>query len=243
MEWRGDGVILGARSHGEANVVVELFTRDYGRHLGLVRGGNSRKQRPLLQMGNAVSAEWRARLSEHLGSFKLELLTPYSAQVMDDRLALAGLGTLCSLARLLPERDPHGGLYDGFRLILSHFENLDVWPALLVRWEMELLSDLGFGMDLSCCAATGSEKDLIYVSPKTGRAVSAAAGEPYKDKLLALPAFLSQGDVTLGEIGVTEVLQGFQLTGFFLSRHVMEPRGIQIPESRERLIHYITIRD
>ncbi len=234
MDWRDQGIILSVRPHGETSAVVELFTREHGRHLGLVRGGRSRRQRPVLQPGNIVEAEWRARLSEHLGAYMVELSNAYAALALDDRIALAGLNTLTSLARLLPERDPHAALYEAGLVVLGHISDVEIWPGLLVRWELELLNELGFGLDLASCAATGESGDLAYVSPRTGRAVSRAAGEPYRAKLLALPAFLAREQAT--GPGLPDVLSGFALTGFFFEKHVFEPRNLVMPEARGRLI-------
>ena len=176
MQWSDEGIVLSSRAHGETSAIAELLTRDHGRHLGLVRGGRSKRLRPVLQAGNLVQASWRARLSEHLGSYTLELEEAYAARIFDERAALAGLNTLSALARLLPEREPHAPLYDATRVVLSALSEGDHWPALLVRWEMGLLNELGFGLDLDACAATGETDDLVYVSPKTGRAVSRKAG-------------------------------------------------------------------
>jgi DNA repair protein RecO (recombination protein O) len=236
MEWREDGIVVAVRRHGETSAIVEIFTRDKGRHLGLVRGGRSRRMRPVLQIGNTVLATWRARLSEHLGAFTLEASAFRAAAIMDDALALNGLTTLCALTRVLPERQPYDQLYDAFVLVLEKLGDLNLWPALAVRWELGLLEALGFGLDLAACAATGGQSDLIYVSPKSGRAVSAAAGKPYADRLLALPAFLSNDPAGAGAPDDREILDGFALTGFFLNRHVFEPRGIAMPASRQHLL-------
>ena len=240
MDWIDEGIVIGARQHGEANAVLEVLTREHGRHLGLVRGGRSRRQRPVLQSGNVVKVEWKARLSEHLGNYTVELLDARAARSLDDAMALAGLSTLCALARLLPERDPHAALCEAALIVLEHLEDAELWPSLLVRWEMALLDDLGFGLDLAACAATGRGEELIYVSPKSGRAVSREAGEPYREKLLALPGFLRNGG---GEGFESEgVLEGFALTGHFLRLYVFEPRGLAMPESRERLVHSLRSR-
>src|SRR6476660_1284392 len=233
MQWSDEGVVLSVRSHGETAAVAELFTRGHGRHLGLVHGGRSRKLRPILQIGNHVEATWKARLSEHLGHATLELRQAYAASALDDPLALTGLTSLCSLARLLPERDPHPNLYEVTLFVLSFLDDATVWPALMVRWEMALLDELGFGLDLSSCAATGGNDSLVYVSPQSGRAVSASAGEPCKDRLLALPAFLTQGR----QAAVTRVdmLAGLALTGHFLESRVLQPRDMTMPEPRVRL--------
>src|SRR5262245_45087673 len=193
MDWSDEGVILSVRPHGETGAVLELFTRAHGRHLGLVHGGRSRKLRPVLQTGNHVDVTWKARLADNLGHFALELRTPNAARVMEDAGGLLALTCMAELARLLPERDPHPGLYEITQFVLGFLDEREVWPALYVRWELALLDELGFGLDLASCAATGATSSLIYVSPKSGRAVSAEAGEPYKDRLFALPAFLLAG--------------------------------------------------
>lgn len=234
MDWTDEGIILGVRPHGETASIVELLTRTHGRHLGLVHGGRSRRMRPILQPGNHVEVSWKARLAEQLGHVSIESRRAYAAEVMDHAMPLAGLATLTTLARLLPERDPHPSLYEVSLFVLGFLDEPEVWPALLVRWELALLEELGFGLDLSACAATGSNDDLIYVSPKSGRAVSASAGEPYADRLLALPGFLrgrSQGAVSAADIAA-----GFALTGHFFETRILAPRGETLPEVRGRLL-------
>jgi len=238
MEWRDEGVILSVRRHGETSAIAEILTAGHGRCLGLVRGGRSRLQRPVLQAGNAVQAVWRARLEEQLGTYVLEPLDLRAGAIMEEPFRLDGLSTLAGLAGLLPEREPHGRVYEGLRIVLGAIEQDEVWPALLVRWEMGLLDELGFGLDLSECAATGRNEDLIYVSPKSGKAVSRTAGEPYKDRLFRLPGFL-QANV---DASVADVLDGLKLTGYFLHRHVFEPRGATMPEQRERVIRGLAER-
>ena len=233
MDWTDEGIILGVRPHGETASVVELLTRDHGRHLGLVHGGRSRRMRPVLQPGNHVEVSWKARLAEQLGHMALESRRAFAAEVMDHPLPLAGLASLTALARLLPERDPHPSLYEVSLFVLGYLDEPEVWPALLVRWELALLDELGFGLDLTACAATGANDDLIYVSPKSGRAVSASAGEPYADRLLTLPPFLrgrSQGTVSQSDIAA-----GFALTGHFLQTRILGPREETLPEVRGRL--------
>lgn len=232
MQWSDEGVILSVRPHGETAAVAEIFTRAHGRHLGLVHGGRSRRLRPVLQTGNHVGAVWKARLAEHLGHVSVELRKGYAAQAMEDPLALAGLSSLCALARLLPERDPHPNLFEVTLFVLGYLDEPDVWPALLVRWELALLDELGFGLDLSACAATGAKADLIYVSPKSGRAVSAAAGAPYKERMLRLPVFLAKG--RQGAASDADVVAGLELTGHFLETRVLIPRDEAMPEARQR---------
>ncbi len=234
MQWSEEGIILSVRKHGESSAIVELFTRSQGRYLGLVRGGRSRRLRPVLQPGNSVHAIWRARLSEHLGSMEIEAAKLRVAVIIEDPLRLAGLSTLTTLIQLVAEREAHERLYDASLLVLDAIEADSHWTALLVRWELGLLEELGFGLDLSQCAATGARDDLVYVSPKSSRAVSGAAGEPYADRLLALPGFLRGLPAT--EPSAEDVLAGFALTGYFLNRHVFDPRGVTQPEARERVV-------
>jgi len=232
MDWQEDAIILGARKHGETSAIVEVLTRDHGRHAGLVRGGRSKRMRPILQQGNLVHVTWRARLEEQLGNFTIEPVSLGAALSMDDPFRLSGLTTLTALCALLPDRDPQPQVYDAALLVLENLDNADIWPALLIRWEAGLLDSLGFGLDLSQCAATGTSDNLIYVSPKTGRAVCASAGEPYKNKLFALPPFL------LGSMDITkqDVIEGFELTGYFLHRNLAGPRSLELPDSRARVI-------
>jgi DNA repair protein RecO (recombination protein O) len=237
MEWSDEGMILSVRPHGETGAVLELFTRRNGRHLGLVHGGRSRKLRPILQIGNHVEASWKARIADNLGHFALELRKSYAALVLDDAAALAALTSIAALARLLPERDPHPNLFEVTLFVLGYLDEREVWPALLVRWELALLEELGFGLDLTTCAATGATTDLTYVSPKSGRAVSTAAGEPYKERLLALPQFLA-GRAPEG-VSAADVAAGLALTEHFLLARVLRPRDLAMPEARNRLLSYL----
>lgn len=235
MQWEDQGIILSIRRHGETSAIAEVLTENHGRTLGLVRGGRSRQQRPTLQSGNVVTLTWRARIEEHLGTFVMEPLKLWAGIIMESAYRLAGVTTLAVLAQTLPEREPHRRIFEATRIVLEAIEDDRTWPALLVRWEMGLLDELGFGLDLSKCAATGTNEDLRYVSPRTGRAVSGDAGEDYKERLLALPSFLrGRGDVT-----PDDVRAGFALTGYFLERHVMEPRGLRMPMERQRVIEGI----
>lgn len=238
MEWREEAIVLGAKRHGETGAILEVLTRQHGRHAGLVRSGRSKRMRPVLQQGNLVDVTWRARLEEHLGNFTVEPLALNAALVMDDPMKLAGLTTLTSMCSLLPEREAHAPLYEAAHLVLDNVGDDDVWPALLVRWEAGLLDSLGFGLDLSKCAATGRTDTLKFVSPKSSRAVSAEAGEPYKARLLPLPGFL----IGSGQASTADIVVGFALTGYFLHRHLAGPRGIDLPDSRERLINYLSSR-
>ncbi|HRN83489.1 MAG TPA: DNA repair protein RecO [Hyphomicrobium sp.] len=237
MNWSDEGIVLSVRPHGETASVVELLTRTHGRHLGLVHGGRSRKARPVLQIGNHVAITWKARLADHLGHMQVELIRGYAAMAMEEPAALSGLTSMAAMARLLPERDPHPNLYEVTLFVLAYLDDASVWPALLVRWELALLGELGFGLDLAECAATGANDGLIYVSPKTGRAVSASAGEPYRDRLLSLPAFLLPG--RKAPLAPGDIEAGFALTGHFLETRVLQPRGEEMPDARARMLAYL----
>ena len=232
MEWTDEGIVLGVRRHGETHVLAELMTEQHGRHLGLVRGGISSKLRPILQPGNGVRAVWRARLDQHLGAFTVEGTQLRAERLMLSATASYGIQTLAALSRLLPERDPHRDIYHALIEIADRLDDPDLASALIVRFELMLLAELGFGLDLSECAGSGATEELVYVSPKSGRAVSREAGEPWKDQLFVLPAFL----VSDSSHSPSDIAAGFTLTGFFLSRHVFEPRGIAMPEARAALI-------
>jgi len=234
MEWTDIGIVLGTRRHGETSAVVELMTREHGRHLGLVRGGSGSRHKPMLQAGNLVSAAWRARLDEHLGYYVIEGLDLRAASYLSAAHALYGLNHLAALCRLLPERDPHPLVFDFLEHTTAQLCEPALAAALTARFELQLLAELGFGLDLEACAATGTTAELVYVSPKSGKAVSRAAGEPWRDKLLALPAFL--GNDTTGTPSAAELRDGFALTGFFLARHVYEPRGESLPDARHHFI-------
>ena len=237
MNWTDEAIVLSVRPYAETAAIVEVLSRQHGRHLGMVHGGRSRRLRPVLQMGNHVDATWRARLPEQLGHLSVELRRGFAGEAMNDPVALSGLTSLVSMARLLPERDPHASLFEVSLFVLSFLDDADVWPALLVRWEVALLAELGFGLDLTACAASGSNDGLAYVSPKSGRAVSASAGEPYRDKLLRLPPFLA-GPGT-GGVSEADIQDGLKLTGYFFTNRVLAPRGEQLPDARSRLPHAI----
>lgn len=230
MEWRDEGIILGTRKHGESSAILEVMTRAHGRHLGMVRGGRSRRMQPLLQPGNRVDLIWRARLDEHLGLYQVEGLELHAARLFDSACAVYGLQTLAAHLRMLPERDPHANLYETLNLLLAHLEDPAAAGELIVRFELLVLDELGFGLDLTRCAATNAREDLVYVSPKSGRAVSREAGAPWADRMLALPAFLRRGSGLRADLAAME--DAFRLTGFFFARHVYEPRGMDAPEAR-----------
>jgi len=195
MEWRDEGLVIGVRRYGESSAIIEAMTRGHGRHLGLVRGARSARLQPVLQPGNSLALVWRARLDEQLGHYAVEPLQLRAGRLIASGMALAGIGYLGALLRFLPERDSHEALFSAATLIADHLDAPDVAPALLARFELRMLSECGFRLDLDACAATGAREDLIYVSPKSGRAVSASAGEPWRERLLPLPAFLRGGDI------------------------------------------------
>lgn len=239
MEWNDRGIVLAVRRHGESGAIAELLTRSHGRHLGLVRGATSLRHRSSLQPGNTLSVTWRARLADHLGTYSAEVLTARAAALIEDPLALSAVQAFAVLGHLLPEREPARALHDALEVTLDAMTDDGLWIPLMVRWELGLLEELGFGLDLSACAVTGSPDDLEYVSPKSGRAVSRGAGAAYHDRLLRLPGFLSG---RRGEPGLSEILDGFRLTGHFLDRHVFLPRGIAPPSARSRLIDALAAR-
>jgi DNA repair protein RecO (recombination protein O) len=235
VEWTDIGIVLGARRHGETSAVAELMTREHGRHLGLVRGGAGVRLKPVLQTGNLVSATWRARLDENLGYYVVEAMDLRAASYLTAAYALYGLHHLAALCRLLPERDPHPPVFDLLEHTIAGLGAPLPASALVAFFELQLLAELGFGLDLSSCAATGATTDLVYVSPRSGRAVSRQAGEPWRDKLLPLPAFLGAGGE--GQVpSLAELRDGFALTGFFLARHVYDPRGELLPAARHHFI-------
>ena len=231
MDWRDEGIVLSFRKHGESAVIAHLLTQHHGRHAGLVRGGTSMKMRGVLQQGNELSVQWRARLENHLGSFAIELQEGHAARVLSDPGRLSAMLSACALVDLcLPEREPHPDIFATLRALLLALPDA-AWAAEYVAWELSLLAELGFGLDLSMCAASGATTDLIYVSPKSGRAVSAAAGENYKDKLLPLPQFLVGKEV----VEPRDIADGLRLTGYFLDRHVLAPHAKLLPDARARI--------
>jgi DNA repair protein RecO (recombination protein O) len=233
MEWSERGLILGLKKHGETSVILELMTRGHGRHLGVVRGGRSKNMQPVLQPGNEVAAVWRARLEEHLGLFAIEPAALRTDLLLSSPQGLHGIGLLGALLRLLPERDPHPGLFDRAQVLLAQLTT-PLAPALFVHFELALLAELGFGLDLEECAATGVRENLIYVSPKSARAVSGEAGAPCATKLLPLPDFLlaPPGAAVARE----KICEGFRLTEFFFARDVFGPRGLKPPDARAAFI-------
>ncbi|AQR61932.1 DNA repair protein RecO [Brevundimonas sp. LM2] len=230
MEFHEEAFVLSARSHGDTGVVVDLLTETHGRHAAYVAGGASRRMKPFLQAGARVIADYRARTSDHLGSARLEPVGEGPSALFDDGLALAGLAAAAAVAQgALPEREPHPGAFLAFDALMAAFVLPEVWPAIFIRFEAGLLDDLGFGLDLSRCAVSGTMDDLVWVSPRTGRAVSAGAGAPYADKLLKLPPFMlgAQAGLAPGDVG-----DGLALTGHFLEQFVFHPQNRPIPPAR-----------
>ncbi|OYU18199.1 MAG: DNA repair protein RecO [Rhodobacteraceae bacterium PARR1] len=233
LEWRDEGAVLSMRPHGETAAIIEVFTAQHGRHAGVVRGGTSRRMAAALQPGSQVAVAWKARLDGHMGAFSVEPLRSRAA-VLADRLALAGLSATCALLRAaLPEREPHVSLWQGSMVLLDALAEGGDWPALYLRWEMQLLEELGFGLDLSRCAVTGSRDDLAFVSPKTGRAVSRQGAGDWAERLLPLP----QGLLGQGPVSRAELAQGLAITGHFLNRELSPLMdGKPLPEARGRLL-------
>jgi DNA repair protein RecO (recombination protein O) len=230
MDWQDEAIVLSARHYGEHDAILTVLTRSNGRHLGLVRAGFSRRQRPMIELGNRLQASWRARLSEQLGTFQIECLRSVAAMLLDQPRRLAALASACAIVdAALPEREPYPEIFDDLDILIAQLtedaataDDL-VWLSAYVRWEMTLLTDLGFGLDLAHCAVTGESEGLAYVSPKTGRAVTEAAGRGYRDRLLPLPSFLAQGAAYAAD--AADLLAGLRLTGHFLERHVFAQTG------------------
>lgn len=246
MEWRDNGIVLGARGHGETSLVVSLLTESHGRHAGLVKGGGGKAGRALYQSGNLVSCTWKARLEDQLGVYACELLDANAAALLHDAGRLAALTAACAvLDTALAEREPHPALYDATLALLTALSTEDAppWAETYVRWELVLLAEMGFGLDLSACAATGVTETLQWVSPKSGRAVSAAAGAPYADRLLVLPAFLRPTEADPQSPACREDLRaGLRLTGYFLDHHVFAPHHRSLPPARDRLVERLVDR-
>jgi DNA repair protein RecO (recombination protein O) len=232
MQWQDNGFVLAARRHGESSLIVELLTGDHGRHAGLVRGGQAPRARAMLQPGNAVAAVWRGRLDEHLGTMSCEPVRAHAARLLDDPGRLTGLISAAALVMAaLPEREPHPDVFALFARLIEALDSAAEWQASYVKWERDLLGALGFGLDLGRCALSGTTADLAYVSPRTGRAVSRAAGLPYHGKLLGLPEFL-WSDKPADE---AQLALGMTLTGHFFTYHVFAPQGRTLPAARIRL--------
>lgn len=235
MEWRDQGILLSSRTHGENAAIIEVFTPERGRHAGVVRGGTSRKMAPVLQPGAQLDLTWRARLEDHIGTFQPELLRSRAAASMGDRLSLAGLNAVTALLLFaLPEREAHAALYTRTETLLDLLGQVDLWPLAYLQWELALLDELGFGLDLSTCAVMGARaNDLSYVSPRTGRAVSRVGAGEWADRLLPLPPCL----MGHGPAPDADILQGFEVTGHFLRQHLAPELGNKpLPDARKRFV-------
>ncbi len=239
MEWQTNGYVLAVRRHGESSAIIDVFTREHGRYCGLVRGASGKRLRGILQPGNLLHLHWRARLSEHLGMFTVEGGSSLAAPLLDDPVALSGLLAACAIINhTLPEREAHERLYDAFSFLLEEMQNLEVWPALYIRLEVGILDELGYGLDLSKCAATNETENLTHISPRTGRAVCASAAEPYLDKLLPLPQFLSGKGF---DLEADDLKNGLRLCAYFLERRLLWPANKQLPDARERMMDRLKI--
>ncbi len=234
MDWRDQGILLSTRRHGESSAIIEVFTPERGRHVGVVRGGSSRKIAPILQPGAQLDVAWRARLEDHIGSFNVELIRSRAAAALEDRLALAGLNAVTALlSYCLPERAAHAALYHETERLLDLLDQIEIWPLAYLRWEVRLLNDMGYALELERCAVTGTDEDLVYVSPKSGRAVSRAAAGEWADRLLPLPAIL-RGD---GDAPDAEIVEAFTTTGYFLHEHLARDLGHKpLPDARARFV-------
>ena len=240
MEWRDQGILLSSRRHGETSAIIEVFTPSRGLHAGVVRGGTSRRIAPVLQPGAQLDVLWRARLEDHIGTFQVEPVRSRAALVMNDRLALAGLNAVTGLlAFCLPEREPHHALYESSEKLLDLLAHPEVWPFAYLRWELQLLNDMGYALEVDRCAVTGSSDDLKYVSPKSGRAVSRGAAGEWADRLLPLPPILRG----LGEGPDDEVAEALGTTGYFLREHLARDLGNKpLPEACERFVEAFSRR-
>jgi DNA repair protein RecO (recombination protein O) len=239
MQWIDEGIVLGVKRHGESSVILELMTQERGRHLGLVRGGTSSRLRGILQPGNSLRATWRARLDDHLGNYAVEGIHLRAAAFLASAHAVHGVTHLAALCRLLAEREPHANIHQALEIILDRLEDPAAVAPMIAQFELVFLAELGFGLDLTSCAATGTKDDLIYVSPRSGRAVSRAAGEAYRDKLMRLPDFLRFDNEPAS---AADVADAFALTGFFLDRHAFGPRGLALPDARARFVSAVLVR-
>ncbi len=245
MDWHDDGIVLSAKRHGETSAIVTVLTREHGAHAGLVKGGFAKRHRVTIEPGNRVHAKWRARLAEHLGNYTLETTHAHGAALMHDADRLAAMSAALSVARAaLPEREPHPAMLGALEAFLDALEHSDIapdaaaWGQVYVRWELGLLSELGFRLDLSHCASTGATEDLVWVSPKSGRAVCAEAGKPYEAQLLELPGFLQpEGG---GDASIKAVVKGLKLSGYFLERHLFAPHDRHMPQARARLLERLS---
>ena len=237
MEWADEGIILASRPHGENHSIVDVLSPSAGRVAALVHGGQGRHRQPVIQPGNGVQAVWKGRSEDSLGHFALELTEPRAAALMYDPMALTALASAASLICLcLPEKQAMEPLYNATKVLFDLLEEKEIWPVVMAKWELGLLSALGFGLTLDRCAATGETledgAELVFVSPKSGSAVSYKAGLPYRDKMLPLPPFLiDRGEPTRGDVAAA-----FELSGYFIEERILSPAGREMPDARLRLL-------
>ncbi len=235
MDWTDDAITLGARAHGEGSAIVTLLTKSHGLHMGHVRGARSKRLAPALQAGSLVEATWRARLNEHLGAYTIETKKIHAHEVMSLPLELAALASICAVAAAaLPERENHPALYEGLLILLENLCDRSIWPAVRVKWEIGLLKELGYGLELEKCAVTGQAVDLTHVSPRSGRAVCASEAAPYADKLLPLPGYLTSDRDS--KTTAQDALDGLALSGFFMQRRLFSTLHKELPEARSLFI-------
>lgn len=238
MEWRSEGILLSARRHGETAMIIQVFTPDHGLHAGVVRGGASRKSAPILQPGAQLDVTWKARLEEHLGSFAVEPIKSRAAAVMGDRIALAGLNSVCALlSYALPERDAHPEFYTQTLMVFDLLGESEHWPIAYLHWELALLEEMGFGLELESCAVTGVTQDLKFVSPRSGRAVSTKGAGEWADRLLPLPDCLK-----MPAADAAGLMEGLRVTGHFLKTRLAQGLEAALPEARARLIDNLESR-
>ena len=237
MEWRSVGILLAARKHGETSLIIDTFCPGHGRYLGVVKGGASRKFAPILQVGAQLDLTWKARLQDHLGSFKVELVRARTVHAMSDRILAAGLTSVSTiLSRVLPERQAYDNFYRTTEDLLDLLNQPNIWPMAYLRWELELLTVLGYGLDLSKCAVSGSTEKLRYVSPRTGRAISEQAAGEWVSKLLHLPSIILKGSGNSDSI-----IDGLKLTGYFLTKKVFNELSVRSPVSeRQRFVYLLS---
>ncbi len=240
MDWRDHGILLSARPHGESSAIIDVFTETHGRHAGVVRGGTSRRIAPILQPGAQLDVVWRARLEDHIGTYQVEPLRSRAAAALSGRLALAGLNAVCALLGFcLPEREVHPRLYAQSEQLLDLLGQDDIWPLAYLRWELALLEATGFALDLDSCAVTGAREGLVYVSPRSGRAVSRDGAGEWAERMLPLPDCLRG----VGPAPDEEIVQALGTTGHFLDHKLATSMGDKpVPSARARLVDLLTRR-
>lgn len=233
MHWTDQAIVLSAKKYGESSAIVTLLTAEHGIFKGLVRGISGKKQRGIYQTGNLIEAIWRGRLSEHLGNFTAELESANAAMLLSSSSKLSALLSISSiLESVLPEREPHMDVFEHLVDFIEHLTEDKNWPLYYVAMEFKLLNLLGFGIDVSSCAATGAVEDLIYISPKSGRAVSRTAGDPYRDRLFAMPKFLTNGYNS--DIKMHEIINAMNICSYFLEKYRFKPHNASLPDARLR---------